>query len=127
MNRKPRADKMIETLTDWATKYDCLNIKELKTLIAIIKKNETAINVSASQKFLNMVKNRQCVKFAGMSEKDFQELMRKQVEEAKQLFDRAKNLSADEVKHIEEVKKRTATARRKNVKGSDIDIDEIMK
>lgn len=125
MTRRQRADKMIETLTDWANKYDCLNTKELKALIAIIKKNEAVINVSASEKFINMVKDRQCVKFAGMTEKEFSEMMRKQLEEQKALFDRAKNLSQDDVKRIEEVKKRVATARRKNVVG--INLDDMIK
>lgn len=125
MTRKPRADKMIETLADWANKFECLNCKELKTLISIIKKNEAVINVSASEKFMNMVKDRQCVKFAGMTEKEFQEMMKKQLEDAKQLFERAKGLSEADVKHIEEVKKRVATARRKNVVG--LSVDDLIK
>lgn len=125
MVRKPRADKMIETLTDWATKYDCLNTKELKALITIIKKNEAVINVSASEKFINMVKDRQCVKFAGMTEKEFETMMKKQIEDQKALFNRAKNLTVDDVKRIEEVKKRTAIARRKNVVG--IKLDDMIK
>lgn len=123
MTRKARADKMCETLTEWSEKFDFLNVKELKTLIALIKKNADAINSSASTKFMKMVKDRQSVKFVGMTEKDFNEMMKKQIEEQKALFERAKGLTAEEVKHIEEVKKRTATARRKN----DVSVDDYLK
>lgn len=123
MTRKPRADKMIETLTDWATKYDCLNCKELKALITVIKKNEAVINVSASEKFITMVKNRQSVKFVGMTEKDFNEMMKRQIEEQKELFERAQTLSAEDVKKIEAQKKKAAIARRKN----DVGVDDYLK
>lgn len=123
MTRKARADKMCETLTEWSEKFDFLNVKELKTLIALIKKNADAINSRASTKFMKMVKDRQSVKFVGMTEKDFNEMMKRQIEEQKALFERAKSLTAEEVKHIEEVKKRTATARRKN----DVSVDDYLK
>lgn len=123
MTRKARADKMCETLTEWSEKFDFLNVKELKTLIALIKKNADAINSRASTKFMKMVKDRQSVKFVGMTEKDFNEMMKRQIEEQKALFERAQSLTAEEVKHIEEVKKRTATARRKN----DVSVDDYLK
>lgn len=125
MTRKTRSQKMMEELTGWAEKYECLRGKEVEALVALIKKNAKVIDVAANNKFIEMVKNRQCVKFYGVSEKDFNEMLKRQLEEAKALFARAKNLSAEEVKKIEEVKKRSATARRKTV--SDKDIDDIIK
>jgi hypothetical protein len=121
MMRTPRSEKMIETLEAWERQYDFLPIKEIDALIASIRKSAKLIDVSVNEKFKNMVKDRQSVKYVGMSEKDFNAMLKKQIEDAKALYERSKKLSPDDVKKFEEMTKKAATARRKNVGGKGID------
>ena len=123
MQRKPRSERMVETLEGWLRQYDFLNIKEVSNLIAVIEKHKDEINVNVTEKFINMVKDRQSVKYVGMSDKDFNAMIKKQVEDAKALYERSKKLSADDVKKFEAMKKKAATARRKK----DINVDDLLK
>lgn len=119
--RTPRSEKMIATLEAWERQYDFLPIKEIDTLITSIRKSAKLIDVSVTEKFVNMVKDRQSVKYVGMSDKEFNAMIKKQVEDAKALYERSKKLSPDDVKKFEAMKKKAATARRKNVVGKDLD------
>lgn len=122
---KKRSEKLIEEIAKLVEKCKALDCKTTKDFIKLIQANAEEINLRSNTAFVEMVRKRQAARYAGKTEEQFKAEMQKMIDEQKAIFDRSRKLTAEDIKEIEAMKKKAATARRKNVGG--VSIDDLMK
>ena len=109
---RTRSEKLLDEVTEKITKAGLEKEKPYIEFVKFVKTNSRLINSYANTTFLEMVKKRQAVKYANMSTAQFNEIMKKYVDEQKRIFEFGRTLSEDDVTFIRETQEKAAKTRR---------------
>lgn len=118
---RTRSEKLLDEVTEKITKAGLEKEKPYIEFVKFVKTNSRLINSYANTTFLEMVKKRQAVKYANMSTAQFNEIMKKYVDEQKRIFEFGRTLSEDDVTFIRETQEKAAKTRRDRREAAEIE------
>ena len=111
MERKTRSQKLIETVAALVAKFKVLDCPETKAFLKVVKANAKTLDVNQNESFKQMAKDRQAVKFAGVSEDAFKASLQKYIAEQQAIFNRAKTLSKEKIAALKAMQEKAKATR----------------